>query len=298
MCPLAFAKILVSHQKGHQNENLYILHQCFSVCFSHSKCTKYYKYSGGGGNKETLDSAANDKSTKNAESSTNLAYPAYSTQHIPQTIDDLQPNPSTTIKSTKKGCAGKETFTGCFVGFEVGINSFAFLGNDRYSFRTFPANIIFGYQHFFTHRSGLEIRANLGYSYDYILQLYDSYFSSVNMHAVQYGLEVAYLINFGRPRENFAWGMDFGLGVGAISFLGELNGGTPQYGDNTALIEHNTKAYLTMLRVGFHWYYTNHLFWLNFKGNGGRDKVGQTSQTIINSNPSFLGLTFSYAYRF
>lgn len=238
-------------------------------------------YSGGGGNKETLDSATSEK---NAESST---YPAYSTQHIPQTIDDLQSNPSTTIKSTKKGCAGKETFTGCFVGFEMGINSFAFLGNDRYSFRTFPANIIFGYQHFFTHRSGLEIRANLGYSYDYI-QLYDNDFSSANMHAVQYGLEIAYLINFGKPRENFAWGMDFGLGVGAISF----------YGDNTALIEHNTKAYLTMLRVGFHWYYTNHLFWLNFKGNGGRDKVGQTSQTIINSNPSFLGLTFSYAYRF
>lgn len=264
------------------------------MCFSHSKCTKYYKYSGGGGNKETLDSATSEK---NAESST---YPAYSTRHIPQTIDDLQSNPSTTIKSTKKGCAGKETFTGCFVGFEVGINSFAFLGNDRDSFRTFPANIIFGYQHFFTHRSGLEIRANLGYSYDYI-QLYDNYLSSLSsadMHAVQYGLEVAYLINFGKPRENFAWGMDFGLGVGAISFLGELNGITPQYGDNTALIERNTKSYLTMLRVGFHWYYTNHLFWLNFKGNDGRDKVGQTSQTIINPNPSFLGLTFSYAYRF
>lgn len=249
---------------------------------------------GGQHNKETLDSIT---ISKNTESSTNLAYPAYSTQHIPQTIYDLQSNPNTTTKSTKKGCAGKEAFTGCFVGFEVGINSFAFLGNDRYSFRTFPASIIFGYQHFFTHRSGLEIRANLGYSYDYI-QLYGDYFSGVNMHAVQYGLEIAYLINFGKPRENFAWGMDFGLGVGAISFLGELNGGTPQYGDNTALIEHNTKAYLTMLRVGFHWYYTNHLFWLNFKGNGGRDKVEQTFQTIINSNPSFLGLTFSYAYRF
>lgn len=104
--------------------------------------------------------------------------------------------------------------------------------------------------------------------------------------------------------------MDFGLGIGAVSFLGKLNGGDLEQNlptSNSAVIEHNTIAYLTMLRLGFHWYYTSHLFWLNFKANktanntnarNNRYNLYQTPQTILDTNPSFLGLTFSYAYRF
>ncbi|MGX3044297.1 outer membrane beta-barrel protein [Helicobacter sp. T3_23-1056] len=192
------------------------------------------------------------------------------------------------------------------MGIEVGVNSLSFFGDKN---RTFPFNAIFGYQHFFTHRHGLEIRANLGYSYDYQI-LYDRYASSADLHSVQYGLEMAYLLNFGKSKEKFAWGMDFGLGIGAVSFLGKLNGGDLEQTlptSNSAVIEHNTIAYLTMLRLGFHWYYTSHLFWLNFKANktanntnarNNRYNLYQTPQTILDANPSFLGLTFSYAYRF
>lgn len=142
------------------------------------------------------------------------------------------------VDSADGFCKGKVANTGCFIGAEVGIaltqNDFSYGNYVQTSpallsqdFATIPVNLIFGHQWYYALNQGVRFKAHIGYtnynssmpSFRIIGEPDVEYNMSVSSHALQYGLDVAWVYDFiANDKHNF--GLDFNvLGFEGTSFV-------------------------------------------------------------------------------
>lgn len=229
-------------------------------------------------------------------------------------------------KESKGFCQGKHSNTGCFVGAEVGItfaqNSFDY---GRYvqtrpsilqqDFIAVPINFIFGHQWYYAQNQGVRLRAHIGYTnynskmpnFQISGEANTDYTMSVYSHALQYGLDLAWVYDF-IANETHSFGFDFtALGFEASTFLGN-NASMPDANlfDNVKAGAYTKFAYSG--GIGLHYFYkSHHQFFIEYRYRSYTNttktefipiKQGQERVDITLANTSNHLLALSYAYKF
>ena len=245
----------------------------------------------------------------------------------PQATQTKASNKQSSNKSSL--CGGKYTNTGCFVGAEVGgifgkANLTGTIGGnndsvDNKGIYGAIANAIFGYQWYFMEAMGVGVKANIGYgamipSFSYATSdVRTASFSSNPYNALNYGVEVQYLVDF-----SHTFGIGIGLGFDGMSFfdsnlINEASSdnfvGTRKY----PFKGFNTIGFSASLGLRFV-VKNNHILGLNYKYRVFKDKTIESESPIVSAstdgnmttnasnfnitiNPTHL-LSFSYAYKF
>lgn len=227
-------------------------------------------------------------------------------------------------------CSGQYANTGCFVGFEVGgifgkANVTGTIGgnndsiNDKGIYGAI-ANVIFGYQWYFMEAMGVGVKANIGYgamipsfSYATSTRTRTASFSSNPYDALNYGVEVQYLVDFSRT-----FGIGIGLGFDGMNFF-DSNLINEASSDNfTGTRKYPFKGFNAIgfsASLGLRFVVkNNHILGLNYKYRVFKDKTIESESPIVSAssdgntttgaskfkitiNPTHL-LSFSYAYKF
>lgn len=233
--------------------------------------------------------------------------------------------------SASQSIKTKNAKQGGFVGLELGLgiaDSKGFNSEtpndtffDKKNYPHFPINFQFGYQWYFTQTMGLRLKGYVGYS-NYFKEVlrekgydadidpdtnlpYGNYdFAYItNIHAIQYGAELAYIWDF-LEKGKHTLGLDIApLGFEGSTYFGKLKAqfsGDSSNGSQTMDLTSYTKGAYTA-SIGLHYYYNvNHQVFLSYKLRTYSNKAGQKLKTsgAIVSTASNHAILLGYAYKF
>ena len=258
---------------------------------------------------------------------------AFSALHAEVDSAESSPESSTSVESTKSQesksgafgfCKGKVANTGCFIGAEVGValtqNDFSYGNYVQTSpallsqdFATIPVNLIFGHQWYYALNQGVRFKAHIGYtnynssmpSFRIIGEPDVEYNMSVSSHALQYGLDVAWVYDFiANDKHNF--GLDFNvLGVEGTSFV--ANSG--EMADATIFRDSSAGVYTKFAYsggLGLHYFYNaHHQFFVEYRYRSYTTThnvefigaQGHKTSLTLSSTPTHT-FALAYAYKF
>lgn len=196
-------------------------------------------------------------------------------------------------QSNKSKCGNDYAFTGCYFGVELGVtlgSSATIFGNpnkefsgvavakDGGSYLAMTAQLIGGYQWYFSDKMGVGVNALLGY---------DGSFAGYGLAitAITWGADVQYLVDFTR-----IFGMSAGLGFEMAHFI--YAGG----GESSSTF---APAFTAGIGIHFNTENLKHRFGINYKYHLYKDKTIETSATKVLIKHGGVGLiSVSYMYRF
>ena len=232
---------------------------------------------------ELLELQQKNEALKRRESSAEIAEQI---EAIKAENEALKAKKAENNKIIKKGflgfCRGKYSATGCFIGGELGlaIQTEHYLWeaqglgkgseNDYISdvpekqTLNIPINLTFGYQWYYMQSQGIRIKANVGYAnynVDYLLKFEletnnEEVKFSLENHAIQYGLELAWLWDFVRKGKH-TLGIDLGTGFEGSTFFGKTSRKIEGNTFNDDLDNFTSFTWIT--RIGLHYYFNvNH----------------------------------------
>lgn len=231
---------------------------------------------------ELLELQQKNEALKRRESSAEIAEQI---EAIKAENEALKAKKAENNKIIKKGflgfCRGKYSPTGCFIGGELGlaIQTEHYLWdaktpkeseNDYISgvpekqTLNIPINLTFGYQWYYMQSQGIRIKANVGYAnYNTTIIANNQYGQEywkypIATHAVQYGLELAWLWDFVRKGKH-TLGVNLGTGFEGMSYFSEMD-----FGGNVMPKENYTKI-AAIVSLGLHYYFNvNHQIGLGY----------------------------------
>ncbi len=201
-------------------------------------------------------------------------------------------------QSNKSKCGNDYAFTGCYFGVELGVtlgSSATIFGNpnkefsgvavakDGGSYLAMTAQLIGGYQWYFSDKMGVGVNVLLGYGGS----LAESDVATFSYAAITWGADVQYLVDFTR-----IFGMSAGLGFEMSHFI---------YSDAEASVSGSAFAPAFTAGIGIHFNTENlkHRFGINYKYRLYKDKTIETSATKVLIKHGGVGLiSVSYMYRF
>lgn len=223
---------------------------------------------------ELLELQQKNEALKRRESSAEIAEQIEAIKAENEALKAKKAENNTIIKKGFLGfCRGKYSATGCFIGGELGLaitDNWFWLDYGMFSFvssgslsknktsAAIPINLIFGYQWYYMQSQGIRIKANVGYAnynVDYLLEFNNNNTSeeikfSFENHALQYGLELAWLWDFVRKGKH-TLGIDLGTGFEGSTFFQTIKENEEKY--------HTTTAFSWVGRLGLHYYFNvNH----------------------------------------
>lgn len=216
-----------------------------------------------------------------------------------QSADTKQPQATNKqAQSNKSKCGNDYAFTGCYFGVELGVtlgSSATIFGNpnkefsgvavakDGGSYLAMTAQLIGGYQWYFSDKMGVGVNVLLGYGGS----LAESNVATFSYAAITWGADVQYLVDFTR-----IFGMSAGLGFEMSHFI---------YSDAEASVSGSAFAPAFTAGIGIHFNTENlkHRFGINYKYRLYKDKTIETSATKVLIKHGGIGLiSGSYMYRF
>ncbi|MGX2972970.1 hypothetical protein [Helicobacter sp. T3_23-1059] len=223
------------------------------------------------------------------------------------------------IKSGFLGfCRGKYEASGCFIGGEVGLaiqtehyiwkaqtpKETEILGTPYKQTFNAPINLIFGYQWYYMQNQGLRVKANIGYANYNAKIVGDTYEAGfkwdypTTTHAIQYGLELAWVWDFMRKGKH-----TLGLELSALGFEGMSYFSEFDFGGDVKPKGNFTKIAWTS-RIGLHYYFNvNHQVALSYSYKsysgitGAKMKVDDYDDGTLSVAPRNQ-ILLSYAYKF
>lgn len=179
-------------------------------------------------------------------------------------------------------------------------------------FATIPVNLIFGHQWYYALNQGVRFKAYIGYTnYNSSMPSFrvigdtNKYDMSVISHALQYGLDVAWVYDFiANGKHNF--GLDFNvLGLEGTSFVANRG----EMADATIFRDSSAGAYTKFAYsggLGLHYFHnTHHQFFIEYRYRSYTTTQnvefigaqGQKAGMTLSSTPTHT-FALSYAYKF
>ncbi|WP_276925430.1 outer membrane beta-barrel protein [Helicobacter japonicus] len=231
------------------------------------------------------------------------------TQNQSEELELPQPFEDTSNKKNFLAfCGGEYKNTGCFVGAELGIapsvNNYLSIDYDFSSSKSLatPFSLIFGYQYYFTHNMGVNLKGYIGYAkYDSDMTLNDGTDSKLKSYAIHYGIDLSYLYDFISISKhtfglNASVGYEFGSFSSSFVTPDEMGSGTTEI----KLKSYNTSSFT--ISYGVHYFLnSSHQFWLTYKYrnySSSNESMLQDDVIVNYGNKPIHSFNLTYAYKF